>query len=680
MGRARLCAVFAVLLLATTVRAPSYVAATVEPASRVYTTDADFATGQSINVVNTTTGQLQLAEETSAFGFIWIAASARGTILKIDTESGEILGEYLSAPDGMGRNPSRTTVDKDGNVWATNRDEGGFVAANAIRPGLPAADTGMGSAFRVGLSENGQCEDRNGNGSIETSTGVGDILPWPNAAGEDGLGGVSTAVDECMLDYVRVHSTGARHISVNGDNDVWASGTGGGIFDLIDGDTGQIVRTEGPVGYGGYGGLIDPNGVIWSASRLLRWDTALPLTGDNGVNWKGYEHSSYGLCIGPDGDVWNTEYGSVTRRFAPDGTLLGEFPHGGSGGAQGCVVDSNGHVWIAHSLSGASVGHLLPDGTHVGDVPLPVSHGPTGVAVDSAGKIWSANINTSDASRIDPTAGPLGSDGVTKVGAVDLTVDLGAGAGPYNYSDMTGSTLTGAASNGSWSAVFDSGAEGTEWGFIEWNGKTKAGNSLRGFASSSADGHDFGPEVEVQSEEDFSVANGRFLKVRIALSRSAGAPSPILNDVTVTTATRQPDGLVARGNKAPLGKDVYNEDAEGQRPEATFGLGQTRKFVLTVQNDGNVPDNYVLTGCNPHPEHDGFATRYYDGETNVTDLVNAGTYETGEIEPGKVKKLNLKLTILKIGLARDRQCLTRIVSVADPTKLDVIAAGLKQKR
>ena len=39
-----------------------------------------------------------------------------------------------------------------------------------------------------------------------------------------------------------------------------------------------------------------------------------------------------------------------------------------------------------------------------------------------------------------PVAAPAGGGGVP-VGAVDLTVDLGPGSAPYNYSDMTGSVL-----------------------------------------------------------------------------------------------------------------------------------------------------------------------------------------------------------------------------------------------
>ena len=39
------------------------------------------------------------------------------------------------------------------------------------------------------------------------------------------------------------------------------------------------------MGFGGYGGLIDQNGVIWSSNPMLRWDTSKPLTGANGMNW-----------------------------------------------------------------------------------------------------------------------------------------------------------------------------------------------------------------------------------------------------------------------------------------------------------------------------------------------------------------------------------------------------------
>ncbi len=73
-------------------------------------------------------------------------------------------------PNGRGRNPSRTTVDKNGNVWTGNRDE---------------ASGNSGSVVHVGLEENGECEDRNDNGIIDTSSGLGDILTWINSGGAD---------------------------------------------------------------------------------------------------------------------------------------------------------------------------------------------------------------------------------------------------------------------------------------------------------------------------------------------------------------------------------------------------------------------------------------------------------------------------------------------------------------
>ena len=125
--------------------------------AKLYTDKADFDEGQAINVSADATGNaLQLAEDVRAFNNIWIANSGRGTVLKVDINTGDVLGEYRSAPAGRGTSPSRTTVDKNGNVWVANRNEGSYVAANAIAPGLPATQRGMGSIIKIGLLENGQ--------------------------------------------------------------------------------------------------------------------------------------------------------------------------------------------------------------------------------------------------------------------------------------------------------------------------------------------------------------------------------------------------------------------------------------------------------------------------------------------------------------------------------------------
>lgn len=491
------------------------VSITVNPrphASKVYTLNADFDLGSLINLTHNPSDQLQLDATSRSFKFMWVAVSTKGTVVKINTETGQIIGEYFTSPNGQPRDPSRTTVDHNGSVWNTNR------AGNSV--------------VHIGLVENGQCVDRNGNGVIDTSTGFNDIRAWTNAGGANTNGGVTTASDECILHYTRVNSFGTRHVAVNTDNDIWVSGTSGQRFDLLDGITGQIKRQENSVGFGGYGGLIDKNGVIWSANPMLRWDTSKPLNGPNGVNWRGYSHPSYGLCIDSLGNVYNTSFGNGTiRKFSPDGTLIGSFNQG-SPWAQGCVVDRNDHVWIAHSLNTNTVGHMKSDGVYIGTIT--VGSGPTGVAVDGDGKVWATNYNSRTVSRINPALGPIGGDGVTRVGAVEFTTpDLGGN--PYNYSDMTGSTLTGAPDTGTWSVVFDSQLVGAEWSRIGWNAQVCGDGLITVSLATSTNNTTYSAPVVVSNGADPVVPNGRFAKITVRFDRAATGETPILYDLSIGT-------------------------------------------------------------------------------------------------------------------------------------------------
>ena len=68
-----------------------------------------------------------------------------------------------------------------------------------------------------------QYESRAGcSGTIETSSGYGDVLEWPG--GTYGASApVTAAEDECILHHVDTAPNGydARHLSVNADGDVW---------------------------------------------------------------------------------------------------------------------------------------------------------------------------------------------------------------------------------------------------------------------------------------------------------------------------------------------------------------------------------------------------------------------------------------------------------------------------
>lgn len=497
---------------------------------RTYTTDAelDLAAQVALSHETPAAGQLRVSSQGGTFPYIWIAASARGTIVKIDTKTGQILGEYATAPNVNGvrreSDPSRTTVSLDGSAWVGNRKDA--------------------SVAHIGLPELGQCVDRNGNGGIDTSIGYGDVLSWSDAGGVDSDGGVETAQDECILHYVKVAAERVRHLSVDAENNLWVSGFLGaneGVFNMLDTDTGAVVRTSQKFPCGGYGGLIDGDGFLWSASNggnILRLDTRVwPPTS---TSWRCIGGTkSYGLGIDASGWLWVSELeGNRLWKMSPNGsTLLGAYGHG-SHRAQGIAVDGGGDVWVTSSrLSNEDlIGRVRNDGLLLGvvrGVPL----GSTGVAVDDNNKIWVASESASSAARIDPTKGPLGADG-RPLGVVDLIVPL-PGANPYNYSDMTGyQAFRSTAQQGRWELIQDAGYDNARWGLVEWNreaeGQIPAGARIEVEARVSATITGLGRAIYMPVTNGVPFEQtGRFLQVRVTLHRNQQKQSPVLSDIRV---------------------------------------------------------------------------------------------------------------------------------------------------
>lgn len=543
-----------------------------------YTAAGDFNEGTLINVEvlpDATNHHLKLLDTGEAFNFIWVAASARGTVVKIDTLTGDVLGEYRTAPQGMATNPSRTTVDANGNVWVGNRNE---------------SSGGQGSVTMIGLAENGQCGP-----SPNTSSGLGDILAWTNAGGADTAGGVSTAEDDCIRHFVRIPGTNVRTMAIDGNNDLWTGGLGNRVHAKVDSITGTVVPgTTFNLGCGGYGGLVDPNGILWSANpggTILRYDPATS-TGVCVASVPG----NYGMGIDPNtGHIWVSELGGSNNVFEldpADGSVLNSYPQGFS--AQGLAVDGNSHVWVAE-IFGTRVAHFAPDpltpGQHVFVGYATGFNGTTGVAVDAAGKVWASEIGGNSASRIDPALGAVGGGGYN-IGAIDLTVSLGAGAGPYNYSDMTGSTLTAPPSAGTWTITHDSGQAGTEWGTITWNDEAEGivpGDAQLTVEARSSDdnGLTWSAWENVSYGVDLTVPNGQHLQVRVSFVRSSTGESPTLSDLTIRAV--DPEVEVAVDIRPTSCPNPLNVRQRGVLPVAILGTADfdvTEIDASTVQLEG----------------------------------------------------------------------------------------------
>jgi streptogramin lyase len=590
--------------------------------NQTYSTDADFALGVSLNVNNAgpNNNQIQLNVGTASLPFVNVACSARGTIVRIDVNTGTVLGEYLTAPNFMGRDPSRTTVDQAGNVWVSNRAESGFLNGQArgsvTRVGLVIGGTRGDKTPATGAftpNPTGEylqgpflystCVDRDGDGLIRTSRGLGNILAWSNAGNADSAGGVSTADDECIINYTRITGAAARTVAIDSNNDVWTGGLNDQDHEKLDGVTGQpIAGSQFNLGAGGYGGLVDQNGILWSArggSGLLRYDTAT-----NTGTVLGNGCGDYGLGVDPNtGEIWHTQLFGNIAKISPAGACLNIFGHG-SGTAQGCAVDANGNVWVAHALFSAStVGHLRTDGTFVGNVSLSlgnlIGNGPTGVAVDANGKVWVTCYNTNHAMRIDPNAGALGGGGFP-IGAVDMIVDLGAGASPYNYSDMTGFVNATTSPTGSWTVVKDSGVNGQAWGTVSWSSQEPSGTSIsvEVRAANSAAGLAQASFIQVGNGQSLCGGNlaGRFLETRATLTRSPNSSvSPVLLDLTVAccssaTLTCPPDftaiwaGGVAAGQTLPATTGTATFSSSCGQGGATLSYQDVSIVTNTPQN------------------------------------------------------------------------------------------------
>ena len=130
--------------------------------------------------------------------YIWIANSAAGTVSKIDTVGGTEVARYFSGVRGRDDDPSRTAVNLHGDVAVGNRRGGVSKIAARIE----------------------DCVDRNGNGSIETSSDASDLL--------------DAGLDECLLWTISLDLP-ATPYNANGTRVVaWDAGPGSTVSDPED--------------------------------------------------------------------------------------------------------------------------------------------------------------------------------------------------------------------------------------------------------------------------------------------------------------------------------------------------------------------------------------------------------------------------------------------------------------
>ncbi len=467
---------------------------------RIYTVNKDFEEGTLVGLESQTIkDQLQLSKTSTTLPFIWVPNSDEGTISKINTTTGVELGRYRVGPTNA--DPSRTTVDLQGNCWVGNR--------------------GIGTVVKVGLSENGQCVDRNNNGKIDTSTN-GTAMAW--------------GADECVLFEVVLadngvtnvpakgspsyNSSGPRGVAIDANNNVWASTYSSPRLYYIDGKTGKILDTvnTSSKSHTSYGLVVDKAGKVWSSGsdtkNVLRYNPQ-----DRSIITIPTRHLVYGLGLDKNNHLFaaGLTYNRITRintqteKIELDGVSVGRSP-------RSIAVTNDGTVWVTNYGYG-SITRLTND--LQSPIIIQSSGELAGVAVDSNGKVWGVDYH-SRLIRVDPATNKV--DKEIKVPGYH-----------YSYSDMTGIVArTMTTQIGTWTVVFDSNGDTTAWDKLLWAGNTPQGTSLKVRVRSSKDNTNWSQWEDVLAATALKTTPvGRYLQVETTLQVTSGEVSPILYDLAI---------------------------------------------------------------------------------------------------------------------------------------------------
>ena len=133
----------------------------------------------------------------------------------------------------------------------------------------------------------------------------------------------------------------------------------------------------------------------------------------------------------------------------------------------------------------------------------------------------------------------------------------------------------------------------------------------------------------------------------------------------------KPDGRIRKGTGAFVGNNIYNATGINQTRTGATTPGHVITFGISGQNDSGVADRIRFAASGTVVT--GYTIKYFNGSTDITSAVNAGTYQSPLLAAGGAFLITAKVTVK--ATAATGSSVTRLVtlrSVSDSAKLDVV--------
>lgn len=453
-------------------------------------------------------GVLRLKPDTvTRVPVVWVTSTDEQKVAQYD-----LTGQELFRVPTWGYFPNRTAVTAEGGVWITNRDSGSYIKINVDGTVFCSSDYSIGQTRAAAIDANqvvwiGLYDVRQVIKVHPTETeGTVTVM--------DPSSGMMMDVPKCKeLARIDLATTAPYGLAGDSQGNVWVGTLGGGTVAKIDAVNDVLL--------GEYDIYTDP------------------MVAAAGSCW-----SMYGMVIDLDDNPWfaNIGCGNVIKVDKATGAVTGIFTGGPDGmlSPRAAGIDRNGHIWVAEN--GAQyVDEFEPDGTWVKRVDVGCGNtypGTLGTGSDLDGNMWTVLQYLGKVVKYTTDGEVLGC-------YPEDSPDVPLLAGPYTYSDLTGSTLALVTSSlGRWRGRV-SRDYALEWLAVTFKATTPPGTSVcvRVRASTTLEGLDGAIWTEawcdvVQSPETTiydisSLPNTPFLEIELQLSSQEEGVTPTVAKLSV---------------------------------------------------------------------------------------------------------------------------------------------------